>query len=81
MAAMRGTFNPAEIQVGDFAFSHEGHGSGFDAYMCIGDHLFVLFNNVEKSTDEITSNPKWKLAQIPFMTLLEHFIANPVKID
>ena len=80
MEAMRGTFNPAEFQVGDFGFSHEGHGSGFDAYMCIGKHLFVLFNNVNKSTDEITQNPKWKAAQVPFMGLLELFISDPVEI-
>jgi hypothetical protein len=62
---------------GDFAFSHEGFGSGFDAYICVGTRLFVLFNNTEKSTDDIVANPQWKSAQIHFSRLLEHFIQDP----
>ncbi len=78
MAALRDTLDPSNTLVGDFAFSHEGYGSGFDAHMCVGENLFVLFNNTEKSTGEITSNPKWMKAQIHFTELLEVFIADPV---
>ena len=42
--------------MGDFAFSHESYGSGFDAHMCVGTDKLILFNNTEKSTGEITSN-------------------------
>ena len=79
IAALRDTLDPANTLVGDFAFSHEGYGSGFDAHMCVGENLFVLFNNTGKSTGEITSNPKWTQAQIHFTELLEAFIANPVR--
>ena len=78
IAALRNTLDPANTLIGDFAFSHEGYGSGFDAHMCVGDNLFVLFNNTAKSTGEITSNPKWTTAQIHFTELLEAFIADPV---
>ncbi len=78
MAALRETFDPESAQLGDFAFSHEGYGSGFDAHMCVGDQVFVLFNNTVKSTGEITKNPKWTAAQIHFTNLLEAFIADPV---
>jgi hypothetical protein len=64
--------------VGDFAFSHEGHGTGFDAHMSIGSDLYLLLNNTLKSTGDITSNPKWTAAQIHFAELLEAFIADPV---
>ena len=79
IAALRETLNPANTLIGDFAFSHEGYGSGFDAHMCVGKNLFVLFNNTAKSTGEITSNPKWTAAQIHFTELLEAFIADPVE--
>ncbi|MBC8206710.1 MAG: hypothetical protein ISR85_01005 [Kiritimatiellales bacterium] len=79
MAALRGTLNPSQDQIGDFAFSHEGYGSGYDAHICAGNNLFVLFNNTAKSTGEITSNPKWKMAQIHFMELLEAFLADPIQ--
>jgi len=77
IAALKNTLDPSQIQLGDFAFSHEGHGTGFDAHMCIGEHLVVLFNNTEKSTGEITKNPKWTQAQVYFAELLEAFIADP----
>jgi hypothetical protein len=78
IAALRDTLDPSQALIGDFAFSHEGYGSGFDAHICAGENLFVLFNNTGKSTGEITSNPKWTSAQIHFSNLLEAFIADPV---
>ena len=78
IAALRGTLDPETTQVGDFAFSHEGYGSGFDAYICAGDNIFILFNNTAKSTGEITSNPRWTAAQIFFSELLDSFIGDPI---
>jgi len=80
MAALRETLNPAQAQIGEFAFSHDGYGSGFDAHICVGKNLFVLFNNTAKSTGEITRNPKWKAAQVHFAELLEAFLADPVRL-
>lgn len=77
--ALRETFNPSTAELGQFAFSHEGFGSGFDAHICCGINRFVLLNNTTKSTGEITCNPKWKPAQIHFAELLEAFIASPVE--
>ena len=79
IAALRDTLDPANNTVGDFAFSHEGYGSGFDAHMCVGKNIFLLFNNTGKSTGEITSNPRWMDAQIHFAELLEAFIADPIQ--
>ncbi len=78
MAALKNTLDLSNTYVGDSAFSHEGHGSGFDAHMCIGEDLFLLFNNTVKNTGEITRNPKWTGAQVYFAELLEAFIADPV---
>lgn len=78
MAALKETLDPSNIQIGDFAFSHEGFGSGFDAHICAGSDKLVIFNNTDKSTDEITSNPKWTSAQVHFNNLLEAFIADPL---
>jgi hypothetical protein len=77
IAALRGTLDPSNTCVGDFAFSHEGYGSGFDAHICAGEGIFVLFNNTAKSTGEITNNPKWTTAQTHFSDLMEAFIADP----
>lgn len=78
IAALRDTLDPSNTHLGDFAFSHEGHGTGFDAHMCVGEQIFLLLNNTAKSTGEITNSPKWTGAQIHFAELLEAFIADPV---
>lgn len=78
IAALRETLDPTRTHIGDFAFSHEGFGSGFDAHICAGENLFVLFNNTEKNTGQITSNPRWTAAQVYFTELLEAFIADPI---
>ncbi len=80
IAALRGTLDPENTMTGDFAFSHEGYGSGFDAHICAGENLFVLFNNTDKSTGEITSNPRWTSAQVHFSNLVEAFIADPLSL-
>ncbi len=80
IAALRETLDPTQTMIGDFAFSHEGYGSGFDAHICAGQNLFILFNNTGKSTGEITSNPKWTSAQVHFSNLVELFISDPVKL-
>ena len=79
MAALRETL-AAGMPPGDFAFSHEGYGSGFDAHICAGDQLFALFNNTRKSTGEITQNPKWTAAQVYFMQLSEAFMVDPLAL-
>ena len=56
MAALRGTLDPSRTSPGDFAFSHEGRGTGFDAHICAGQDIFILLNNTAKSTGEITVN-------------------------
>lgn len=78
MKAMRTTLDLEEMAAGDYGFSHEGHGSGFDAYMCVGENALLLFNHLDKSTTEIVGNPKWREAQIHFATLLEAFLSSPL---
>lgn len=79
MAALRETLS-TDMPPGDFAFSHEGYGSGFDAHICVGNQLFALFNNTHKNTGEITQNPKWTSAQVHFIGLSESFMVNPLTL-
>ena len=78
IAALRNTLDTTTAMVGDFAFSHEGYGSGFDAHICAGENIFVFFNNTAKSTGEITANPKWTSGQVHFSDLVEAFISDPI---
>jgi len=64
--------------IGDFDFSYHGYGNGFDAYMCIGEKTFILFNNTKKNTDQIQASLRWKAARVHLMKLQEKFIEDPV---
>ena len=79
LSALRDTFDPSASQAGEFAFSHEGYGTGFDVHICLGTQLFLFLNNTEKSTGDITGNPRWRHAQVYFNELVESFINNPVE--
>ncbi|MCU0858584.1 MAG: hypothetical protein MUC65_09310 [Pontiellaceae bacterium] len=81
MRAMRDILDFNETGIGNYGFSHEGHGSGFDAYMCVAENAFVLFNHLNKSTTEIVANPHWLDAQKYFALLLETFMASPLDIS
>jgi len=65
---------------GEFAFSHEGVRTGFDAFICAGDQLFLLFNNTTKSVPEIVRSAGWKSAQLAFVELYERFIKDPLEL-
>jgi len=64
---------------GDFGFTHEGHGTRFDAYTVLGNNLFLLWNKTDRSTTRITENPAWQAAQIEFAALAKSFKNNPVE--
>lgn len=80
MASLRKILDPDNLHTGDYAFTHEGHGSGFDAYMCIGEGIVLILNNLQKNTTEIAENPQWKSAQIHFANLLEQFLTDPIQV-
>ena len=78
IASLRNVLDLSDMQAGNFAFSHEGHGPAFDAFMTAGKSVVILFNHTGKSTGDITADPKWKTAQVHFNDLLETFLADPV---
>lgn len=79
-APLKSEFATQQPQIGDFAFSHEGAGTGFDAFVCAGSGLFLLFNNTEKSTTEIAHSEGWKSSQVAFVELYERFMQDPLSL-
>ena len=67
--------------VGDFAFSHEGLGTAYEAFMVIGQGLYLVCNHTAKSMTAITKNPRWMDAQIPFADLGDQFRACPLTLS
>ena len=66
--------------IGDFEFSHEGAGTGYEAVMLLGKGLCLICNNTVKSMDGIAKNPRWLSAQVPFAELAEDFRGDPLTV-
>ncbi len=65
---------------GEFDFTREGVGSDFDAYICLGQDVFLLCNNTEKSMEEVTADPNWLAAQGEFLNASQFFAVDPLEV-
>ena len=70
----------AQGDAGDFEFSHEGVGTGFESYVVLGKGVFLICNNTVQSMDGISQDPLWLRAQVPFLELSEKFRHDPVEL-
>jgi hypothetical protein len=64
--------------LGDFDFARHGVGTRFDAFVVVGEGLFLICNNTQQSMAAITSDPLWLSAQVPFVELSDVFRSNPL---
>lgn len=65
---------------GEFEFCRSAHGTAYEAFMVLGNQVFLLCNHTSRTMEEISQNPKWLSAQVPFNELTEQFRRDPVKI-
>lgn len=79
-AALRQEGSHLNPKPGEFDFTREGVGSDFDAYICLGEELFLLCNNTEKSMEEVTADPNWLAAQGQFLTASQFFAVDPLEL-
>lgn len=59
--------------VGDFDFSRNGVGTGFEAFVVLGEGTYLICNNTVQSMDGIAKDPLWLGAQVPFVELSDTF--------
>lgn len=67
--ALRAGLLLQQTNIGDFEFARHGVGTGFEAYMVLGEGIFLICNNTVQSMDGITQDPRWLEAQVPFVEL------------
>lgn len=70
---LRGLIRDKSLSAGDFEFTKEADGAGYDAILSLGSGLFLLCNNTRTDMGAVTKDPAWKLAQVDFVTLSEKF--------
>lgn len=78
LATLRSALLQGQHHFGDYEFARLGVGSKFDAFMCIGDGVYLICNNLYTTMEEITKDPRWLGAQLPFVELSESFRSDPV---
>jgi hypothetical protein len=80
VGALREGLLNKEYNVGDFEFARHGIGSAFEAFMVVGQGLYLICNNTVQSMDTITQDPLWLGAQVPFVELSDRFRADPLTV-
>jgi hypothetical protein len=78
LAKLRQSLVSQSHDFGQFEFARNGEGSQFDAFMCIGEGVYLMCNNLFASMEDITRDEKWYRAQVPFVEMSEQFRSNPV---
>ena len=75
---LRAQFRANTYNVGDFEFARHGHGTNAEAFVKIGDDLYLVCNNTNLSMTVIAGDPLWLSAQGPFMEMSERFRSEPL---
>jgi hypothetical protein len=64
--------------IGDFEFTRHGVGTLFEAFMVLGNGLYLICNHTANTMDGIAKNSLWLDAQVPFVELSDRVRANPL---
>lgn len=76
--ALRASLLRKEHGNGDFEFARHSAGTAFESFLVLGPAVFLICNNTRRTMDEITGDPKWLSAQVPFVELSEEVRDNPL---
>jgi len=79
--SLRASLLAQEQPVGTFEFARNNVGTGFEAFMVVGNGLYLICNNTVQSMDTIARDPLWLGAQVPFVELSEQFTASALDLS
>ena len=81
LGSLRAGLLNSNYNIGDFEFSRHGVGTGFEAFVVLGDGIYLICNNTQASMEDITKDPKWLNAQVPFAELSETVRPDPLTVS
>jgi len=81
LGSLRAELLNNQYAIGDFEFARHGVGTGFEAFVVLGEGLYLICNNTRASMQDIARDPKWLNAQVPFAELSEAIQADPLEIS
>ena len=78
LGALRTELLNRQLGFGDFEFTRHGVGTLFEAFMVLGEGLYLICNNTADSMEGITQEPRWIEAQVPFVELSDKIRSHPL---
>ena len=67
--------------IGDFEFARHGFGTRLEAFVVVGEGLYLICNNTTQSMSGIAKDPHWLSAQVPFAELSDRFRSDPLVLS
>ncbi len=80
LGILRADLLTTKHQAGHFDFARHAVGTRFEAYVCVGEELYLLCNNTQSSMNEITKDGRWLDAQKAFAELTDRFRDDPLTV-
>ena len=80
LGGLRAEVLTAKHQPGHFDFARHQIGTGFEAFVCAGDELYLICNNTQSSMEDITRDARWLDAQKAFAALTDKFQVEPLAV-
>ena len=78
LGPLRVALHDTRYGVGDFEFSRHGAGTRIEAFLVLGNGLYLICNNTANSMDGITKDDRWIDAQVPFVELSDKVRTDPL---
>lgn len=78
LGPLRAELLDSKYTVGDFEFARQGEGTKFEAFLVLGEGVYLICNNTQSSMNEIAKDPRWLNAQVPFAELSDKFRSSPL---
>src|SRR5437870_8189586 len=70
-----------QYDIGDFEFARHGVGTRLEAFLVVGEGLYLICNNTAQSMSAIAKDPLWLSAQVPFVELSDRFRSDPLESE
>jgi hypothetical protein len=80
LGSLRAGLRGGEYGAGDFEFTRHGTGTGYEAFMVVGQGLYLICNNTSETMETLAKNPRWLAAQVPFAEFADRVRENPLTV-
>lgn len=75
---LRDQLRANKYNIGDFEFARHGYGTKAEAFVVVGDDIYLICNHTSRSMTQISEDPLWLSAQVPFVEMSDRFRSDPL---